>query len=876
MPDFKALVRSLLGPLELEASKGYPDAAVIGQSIGQYARGWGRRAKAALRLRSGQACQGDAERDLVGRIVKALAGYRQCDARRRRECVDRARELLRTLGADGGRPAGDGDRAGAEAPAQLERPAGRRTRPPPAETSAPAGRPGKMPSPSEWLSQPLAEGRLKSAGWVKRLASLGVETKRDLLYHFPRDYLPIKRIAELVDGERAAVVVAAGARQETPARERRAFRLMRYLLEVSDETGKAFLTSYAKVPRQGARAQAILGSPLTLNYQQGARLLVEGTVRRAGPLIEIQSGGSEKLSEGWAPPPGALAPVYPLTEGVFQGQVRPVVRRLLTALPPELPEPLPETLRQRHGLAGLREALLAIHWPRSAEEQAAAQRRLAFEELLILQVALAQRKKETQRPGSGISMPPRGDTVAALEEILPFSLTRAQQRAIAEIAADMAADRPMSRLVQGDVGSGKTVVAAAGLVIAIENGYQAALMAPTELLAEQHYLVLGKMLDPLGVEVELLSGSLPERDRKRAYQHIRDGRAQVVVGTQALIQQGVGFHRLGLVIVDEQHRFGVRQRAELWMKGHRPLPPAPGRPDMLVMTATPIPRSLALTLYGDLDLSVLDEMPPGRMPVKTRWLPLEQIGEAYQFVRQQVAAGRQVYVVCPLVEPSTALRPGESEALQAEAATRLAERLQREVFPDLEIGLLHGAMPVAEKDAAMESFRAGDKAILCATTVIEVGVDVPNATAMLILNAERFGLAQLHQLRGRIGRGGHQSHCLLLTDRKYHPLGRIAPAIEELSQARRRLQALLETTDGFTIAEQDLLLRGPGEFYGTRQHGLPDFRLARLTRDVTVMEEARAAAAWLIEQDPHLARPQHRALRQQVAAVRARMETAVG
>jgi ATP-dependent DNA helicase RecG len=653
---------------------------------------------------------------------------------------------------------------------------------------------------------------------------------------------------------------------------------MRYVLQVFDGTGKAFVTSYAKVPRQGARAQAILGSALTLNHQEGTRLLIEGTVRRAGPLIEIQYGGSEKLGEGRTFPNGTLVPIYPLTEGVFQGQVRPVVRKLLEGLPAfaeaaaggpaELGDPLPEGLRKRHELVGLREALIGIHWPRSPEEQAASQKRLTFEELLTLQVALTQRKKETQRPGTGISMRPRGDPIAALEEILPFSLTRAQQRVIAEIAADMAADMPMSRMVQGDVGSGKTVVAAAALVIAIQNGYQGALMAPTELLAEQHYLVLGKMLDPLGVEVELLSGSLNDAERKRAYEQIASGRAQVVVGTHALIQEGVEFHRLGLVIVDEQHRFGVRQRAELWMKGAQPATQTAGRPDMLVMTATPIPRSLALTLYGDLDMSLLDEMPPGRTPVKTRWLPLEQVEEAYELVRQQVATGRQAYVVCPLVE--------ESEALQAEAATQLAERLQREVFTELEVGLLHGAMPVAQKDAVMESFRAGEKAMLCATTVIEVGVDVPNATVMLILNAERFGLAQLHQLRGRIGRGGHESHCILLTDRKYHPLGRIAPAIEELGQARSRLQVLLETTDGFKIAERDLLLRGPGEFYGTRQHGLPDFRLARLTRDVKVMEEARAAAAWLIEQDPHLARPEHRSLREQVAEVRKRMERVTG
>jgi ATP-dependent DNA helicase RecG len=330
--------------------------------------------------------------------------------------------------------------------------------------------------------------------------------------------------------------------------------------------------------------------------------------------------------------------------------------------------------------------------------------------------------------------------------------------------------------------------------------------------------------------------------------------------------------------VDEQHRFGVRQRSELRLKGRTPAfakatagKPAigpSGEPDMLVMTATPIPRSLALTLYGDLDMSVLDEMPPGRAAVKTRWLPLERLGEAYEFIHRQVREGRQSYVVCPLVE--------ESEALQAEAATKLVEQLRREVFPELEVGLLHGAMPVAEKGAVMESFRSGATSILCATTVVEVGVDVPNATVMLILSAERFGLAQLHQLRGRVGRGDHESHCLLVTDRKYHPLGRITPAVEDLSQARSRLQVLLETTDGFTIAERDLLLRGPGEFYGARQHGLPDFRLARLSRDVQVMEEARQAAGWLIEQDPKLQRPAHRALRDQVRQLRVRMDRASG
>ncbi|MFB3880199.1 MAG: ATP-dependent DNA helicase RecG [Armatimonadota bacterium] len=839
MTDLRALLRSLAGPLELEARKGYPDAAVMGQSIGEYARGWARRAVEAL---------GDSDGRTIAEIANALEGYDGCDADGRRKRVEQARELLAKLGADGVPAAGEpsGTKAGS-APRVRQRP------PAPRPTRA---RAKEVP----FLDQPFAEGRLANASWPKRLAQLGIRTKRDLLYHVPRDYAPVRKVAELVDGERAVVVVTAGVREESVASERRGHRLMRYLLWVTDETGKAFVTSFAKVPRRGPRAQAVLNSPLTLKYEEGARLLVDGTVRRAGSLIEILYTGAERVAQDDAPPAGALAPIYPLTEGVFQGQVRPVVRRLLAGLPSDLPDPLPDELRKRHDLIGLGEALRQIHWPQSPCQQGAAQRRLAFEELLTLQLALAQRKSEMKRPGVGISMKPRGDPVAALEEILPFSLTRAQQRAISEIAADMAADVPMSRLVQGDVGSGKTVVAAAALLIALQNGYQGALMAPTELLADQHYLVLSHMLRPLGAQVELLTGSLRSRERERAYARIGDGRAQVVVGTHALIQQGVEFHRLGLVIADEQHRFGVRQRTDLRLKGLEP--------DMLVMTATPIPRSLALTLYGDLDMSVLDEMPPGRAAVRTRWLPIQQLDEAYRLVRSQVSAGHQVYVICPLVE--------ESEALQAEAATKLAEQLQREVFPELKVGLLHGAMPVAEKDAAMESFRNGATSVLCATTVVEVGVDVPNATLMLILNAERFGLAQLHQLRGRIGRGGHESHCVLITDRKYHPLGRIAPALEELSEARSRLQVLLETADGFTIAERDLLLRGPGEFYGTRQHGLPDFRLARLTRDVRVMEEAREAAAWLIEQDPRLQRPGHRALRSQVAAIRARMDQASG
>ncbi len=858
MAELKALTRWLEGPLELEERKGYPDTAVIGRSIGEYARGWAEKAAAA--------CE-ETHRRTLARIAKVLGDYHDCDAEGRRKRIELARALLAELGT--GRAASAAShRSNRTETSRAPAPG----KPSPATRTSAARRPNERRQAhtsvreTPFLDQPFAEGRLRNSAWVKRLALVGIETKRDLLYHFPRDYSPLKRIADLVDGERAAVIATTGAREEALASYRRGQRLMRYVLEVSDDTGKAWVTSFVKVPSHGARAQAILGSALALNFEAGTRLFVEGTVKRAGSLVEIQYADSQKLGDSEGLPEGTLAPIYPLTEGVYQGQVRPVVRRLIGALPQEMEDPLPEALRKRHELVGLREALAAIHWPRSRADQSAAEKRLAFEELLTLQLALAQRRSEAQRPGTGIAMRPRGETIAVLEEVLPFSLTRAQQRVIAEIAADMAADVPMSRMVQGDVGSGKTVVAAAALVIALQNGYQGALMVPTELLAEQHYLVLSRMLEPLGVRVELLTGSLRPSERAASCGRIADGRAQVVVGTHALIQEGVDFHKLGLVIVDEQHRFGVRQRSELRAKGEG-AKPAPA-PHMLVMTATPIPRSLALTVYGDLEMSILDEMPPGRTPVRTRWLPLQQLEEAYDFVRQEVSEGRQVYIVCPLVE--------ESENLQAEAATQLAEELQREVFPDLEIGLLHGAMPVVEKDAVMESFRAGEKSILCATTVIEVGVDVANATVMLILNAERFGLAQLHQLRGRVGRGGHESHCILLTDRKFHPLGRIAPAVEEVSQARGRLQVLLETTDGFAIAERDLLMRGPGEFYGTRQHGLPDFRLARLTRDVKLMEEAREAASWLVEQDPALARPEHSALRGQVAILRARMDRTAG
>jgi ATP-dependent DNA helicase RecG len=842
MLSVDAIIERLAGPLRAEGRRGYSDTTITGTGgISQYARAWAEQAQAAPVTES--------QRRLCTRIGNLLAGYSQAEAGARQKLAQQAERLLGQL---------------ANAEAVPEPPP-----PPPAAAAAPkkaparkrAARPAAEAAPTSVLEEPVGSGARRRPAWAQRLAKIGIETNRDLLYHFPRSYVPVKKISDLVDGERAGVVVSAGRREESVLRSGGSFQLVKASLDVSDRSGEAWVTSIVRVPRFGNRAVAVRESPLMLNHPAGTKLMMEGTVRRAGRFIEIQYSEGERLGEGDEMTPGMLAPIYPLTDGLYQGQVRAATRQVLTRLPEDLPDPLPASLRERYSLLPLVEALNEIHWPWNERAMEEARRRLTFEEMLTLQLALAQRKRETQRPGSGISMKPRGDVVAALEEILPFQLTRAQQRVIAEITADMATDLPMCRLVQGDVGSGKTVVAAAGLLIALQNGYQGSLMAPTELLAEQHFLVLSRMLEPLGVRVELLTGSLRATERERAYRHIADGRAQVVVGTHALIQSEVQFHRLGLVIVDEQHRFGVRQRAELRTKGVQP--------DMLVMTATPIPRTLALTVYGDLEVSILDEMPPGRTPVKTEWLPTQQQEEAYQFVRQQVAEGRQAYVVCPLIE--------ESESLQAEAATKLAEDLQHGAFADLRVALLHGSMKVMEKDEVMEAFRRGEVDVLVCTTVVEVGVDVPNATVMLILSAERFGLAQLHQLRGRVGRGEHASTCLLLTQRKYDPGGRLITVEEEsLAQAKRRMKVLTEQSDGFAIAEEDLLLRGPGEFYGTRQHGLPDFRLARMATDVKVLEEAREAAFWLTERDPELAEPEHEALRERVAAVRARMEEVAG
>jgi ATP-dependent DNA helicase RecG len=569
-------------------------------------------------------------------------------------------------------------------------------------------------------------------------------------------------------------------------------------------------------------------------FERGQRLYVHGKVQRyrGGPLqlhvrdYEIVDEGPDETLHT-----GRLVPVYRLTQGLTQRPMRRLLRGLVDAHARHLADPLPPPLRAARRLPPLGEAVAAAHFPASATEQAAARRRLVYDDFFLFELGLAiRRHREGREPG--VSLNPPGALADRLRAALPYRLTAAQERVWREIRADMAAEYPMNRLLQGDVGSGKTVVAALALVTAVEAGCQAAFMAPTEILAEQHLVTLTALLAPLGVRVALLTNAVRGAARRTLLEAVARGEVQCVVGTHALVQEGVAFAHLGLAVVDEQHRFGVAQRATLRRKGERP--------DVLVMTATPIPRSLALTLYGDLDVSVLDELPPGRTPVATVARREADRRRIYAFLRREVAGGRQVYVVCPLVE--------ESEALDLLAATEMAERLQRDVFPDLRVGLLHGRMPFADKERVMQAFKAGAIHLLVSTTVIEVGIDVPNASVMLVEHAERFGLSQLHQLRGRVGRGPWKSYCILLTDATG-------------DDARQRIAAMTRTNDGFRIAETDLTLRGPGEFFGTRQSGLPEFRIGDLVRDGAALAAARKDALALVAQDPYLTRPEHRTLR---------------
>jgi ATP-dependent DNA helicase RecG len=682
-------------------------------------------------------------------------------------------------------------------------------------------------APTHPLATPLQF--LKGVGpqRAKLLANLGLVTVEDALYYLPVRHEDRSQLTPLRSLKPNDVTTVTGTIRAVSPPPRGRPRVPLSVL-LSDGTG--FLTCVWF--GQGYLERV---------FQRGQRLIVHGKALRyrSGPLqMQVKDYEIlEEADEGAADPgdetlhTGRLVPVYGLTRGLTARPMRRLMKRLVDGHVDGLEDPLPEALRVRHRLGPLAEALRAGHFPKTEADYAAARRRLVYDEFLLLQLGLAiRRHRQGRQPG--LAMNPPGALARRLLASLPFALTPAQERVWREIRTDMAEPYPMNRLLQGDVGSGKTVVAALAILTAVESGYQAALMAPTEILAEQHLMTLTELLEPLAVPVTLLTNAVKGKARERVLAGAADGSIACVVGTHALVQGDVRFRRLGLAVVDEQHRFGVNQRATLRRKAESP--------DVLVMTATPIPRTLALTLYGDLEVSVIDQLPPGRKPVVTKARTESARRQIYGFLREQVGAGRQVYVVYPLVE--------ESEAVDLRAATEMAGRLQREVFPDLRVGLLHGRMSFAEKDRVMREFKAGGLHILVSTTVIEVGIDVPNASVMLIEHAERFGLSQLHQLRGRVGRGPWKSYCIMLS----------GAASEE---ARQRLGAMTATNDGFKIAEADLSLRGPGDFFGTRQSGLPEFRVADLLRDAAALEAARRDAATLIREDPHLLAPEHRALR---------------
>ncbi len=686
---------------------------------------------------------------------------------------------------------------------------------PPAATrpAVPASPPSGLDAPAQYIT---GVGPARAA----LLARLGLHTVRDVLFHRPRRYEDrsrLARIADLVPGQRQTtqgVVVALSERRRGT---------YQFIAALSDDTGVL-------------RAIWFGQRYLRRTIRRGMRLIVYGRVERAGGLqmvvddFEVLTGGEEDTLHT-----GRIVPVHPATEGLSPRALRTIVDRALAQYGDRVPELLPPDVRRRHRLPDRRWALRSLHFPASLADAEAARARLAFDELLVLQVGVLMRRRALRAEDKGVRYP---DPQALLDRFLaalPFPLTGAQRRAVEEIAADMRQPAPMNRLLQGDVGSGKTVVAAAALWLCAAGGYQGALMAPTEILAEQHHRTLRTLLDPLGVRVVLVTGGGSARERAAVREALASGDAQVAVGTHALLEEGVVFARLALVVVDEQHKFGVAQRAALRRKGMSP--------DVLVMTATPIPRTLSLTVYGDLDVTVLDELPPGRGDVRTYVRGPDRRAQVYAWVRDQVRAGRQAYVVCPLIE--------ESDSLQAEAAVRLAARLQEEVFRDQPVGVLHGRMRADDKDAVMERFRRGEIKVLVATPVIEVGVDVPQATIMVVEDADRFGLAQLHQLRGRVGRGGQTSHCILL-------------AGSPVETAAARLRIMEQTRDGFVIARRDLELRGPGELLGTRQHGLPDLVMADLLTDDDLLEAARAEARRILQDDPDLRSPAHAALREQV------------
>jgi ATP-dependent DNA helicase RecG len=808
--------------LELEQKKGFPDTAVIG-GLDRLLQLWLSQLKDSAAQRPHPA--------LVG-LCPPQPAYAAMNKPQRQEWVAAMQKAL--AGVVPGQPV----QPAAKSPrvAQTAVPG------PPAAPVLLTPKPGpiKKTNLPQALETPVIMVKGINEALNKKFAKLGMQTVRDLLYYFPSrhlDYSQRDSVSHLRVGQENTIIANVWDSHEIQLGLRRSAEAT-----VGDETGNVRVVWF----NQPYMARSI---------KAGARIVISGKVSVFAGMPVFESPEWEPYEEKDLVHTGRLVPVYPLTEGLSQRQIRRIIKPALDLWAGQLVDFLPAALRTRLKLPDLVPAVQQQHYPDNEAVKAESRRRLAFDELFLLQLGVMAKKREWQENQPAIPIQTNRPELDIFLKSLPYKLTPAQSKALKEILGDLQGNQPMSRLLQGDVGSGKTVVATAALILAVAEGYQGAMMAPTEILAEQHWNTIRKVLAAVGQEtleedvcrfsafldrpltVALLKGDMGAAKKRRIQQAIASGEIDIALGTHALVQKGVQFHKLGLAVVDEQHRFGVEQRSALRQKGVNP--------HILVMTATPIPRTLALTLYGDLDLSVIDELPPGRQTIKTKWLRPEQRDSALAFIRKQVQAGRQAFIICPLVE--------ESDAIQAKAAVAEYEELKGETFRDLRLGLLHGKMAARDKETVMQQFNSGELDILVSTPVVEVGIDVPNATVMLIESADRFGLSQLHQFRGRVGRGQEQSYCMLLAE-------------NPTEIGRQRLDLIEKVHNGFLLAEEDLKLRGPGEFFGTRQSGLPDLKMARLT-DVSLLEMARLEATRLFREDPDLAKPENQLLKVELGKV---------
>ncbi len=806
--DFKSLRKIL----ELERQKGYLDSAVIG-GLDRFLHSWVNQAIEAVTSPQPLA--------KLRKLHLINSSYASLTKEQREEWVRAVLAFLAELEHQG-----------------KENYEARST---PMASQLPPKPKGQRAESSQSIDIPITAVRGISSSLATKFNKLGVRTVRDLLYFFPHrhlDYSQRKYISQLTEGEEETIIANVWQAQEVRLGGRRSTEAI-----VGDETGNVRVVWFNN---------PYLAKKLATN----TRVIISGRVGLFNGRHVFQSPEWELVGDEDLIHTGRLVPLYPLTQGLRSRQVRKLMKAVINQWIGSVADFLPAEVKKRRNLMALPRAISQAHYPDDEALKMQARVRLAFDELFLLQLGVLSKKRDWQesQPGNPFSL--KTAVLDVFIKSLPFELTPAQQRVLGELLVDLQKPRPMSRLLQGEVGSGKTVVATASLLMAVANGYQGAFMAPTEILAEQHFTTIRQLLSRLGAEekaedslysysgllphsitVALLIGDINLKKKQQLQQRILDGGVDIVIGTHALIQKGVEYYRLGLAVIDEQHRFGVAQRSALRQKGFNP--------HVLVMTATPIPRTLALTLYGDLDLSVIDQLPPGRQVVKTKWLKPGQRESAYAFLRRQVTEGRQAFIICPLVE--------ESEVIRARAAVSEYERLSQDIFPDLRLGLLHGRLAAAEKDKVMRHFRSGELDILVSTPVVEVGIDVPNATVMLVESADRFGLSQLHQFRGRVGRGPEQSYCMLL-------------AQNPSEVGRERLDIIEKVRDGFQLAEEDLKLRGPGEFFGTRQSGLPDLKMAKLS-DVALLELARSEAIRLFEIDPRLEKPVHQPLAQELARV---------